>query len=69
MAKMSKADENALEILRELHKAGGTDAADDFSKGWDEGISEAIRIVEKVTRMSVDDAIWQEEKRSRIKTG
>lgn len=57
MAKISKADENALEILKRLHEAGGTDATDDFSRGWDEAISEAIRIVEKVTRMSIDDAI------------
>lgn len=61
MARLNKADENALQILRELHNAGGTDAADDFSKGWDQAIDEAIRIVEKVTKISVEDAIWQEE--------
>ena len=60
MPKLKKHEENALEILRELHKAGGSDAQDDFSKGWDEAITESIRIVERITGISVEDAIWQE---------
>lgn len=61
MAKLKKHEENALEILRELHKVGGCDAKDDFSNGWDEAITEAIRIVERITGISVEDAIWQQE--------
>ncbi len=50
-----------MEILRELHKAGGGDVDDDYSKVWNEAINEAVRIVERVTKISMEDAIWQEE--------
>ena len=34
----------AKRILLRLHEAGGCDAQDDYSKGWDEAITEAIKI-------------------------
>ena len=61
MGKLKKHEEQALQILRELHKAGGCDAADDFSKGWDEAIGEAIKIVSNITKISIEDAIWKGE--------
>lgn len=46
-----------LEILKRIHEAGGCDAADEYSKGWDAAITEIIRIVEDATGISVDEAI------------
>lgn len=33
--------------IQDLHNAGGCDAQDEWSKGWDEAITEAIKIVER----------------------
>ena len=60
-AKLKKHEENAVEILRELHKLGSNRDSDDFSNGWDEAINEAVRIVERVTKISMEDAVWNEE--------
>lgn len=60
-AKLKKHEENAVEILRELHKLGSSRDSDDFSNGWNEAISETVRIVERVTKISMEDAVWNEE--------
>ena len=46
-----------LEILKRIHEAGGADATDGWSQGWDAAIDEAIRIVEDATGISVAEAI------------
>lgn len=50
-----------MEILRELHKLGANKDSDDFSSGWNEAISETVRIVERVTKISMEDAVWNME--------
>ena len=40
-------------ILLRLHQAGGCGATDEYSKGWDDAITEAIRIVEEETGISI----------------
>lgn len=61
-AKLKKHEENAIEILRELHKNLGVDQPEDlFSMGWNEAINEAMRIVSRITNISTDDALWEEE--------
>jgi len=47
----------AKRILLQLHEAGGCDAQDDYSKGWDEAITEAIRIVEKETGIRIEEVL------------
>lgn len=44
-------------ILLRLHNAGGCDAQDDRSKGWDEAITEAIRIVEEETGTRIEEVL------------
>ncbi len=44
-------------ILRKLHDAGGCDADDAWSQGWDAAISEAIRIVEDESGMKITDVL------------
>ncbi len=51
------AEETAKRILLRLHDAGGCDARDDHSKGWDEAITEAIRIVEEETGTRIGEAL------------
>lgn len=46
-----------LEILKRIHEAGGADATDRWSQGWDAAMDEAIRIVEDATGISVAEAI------------
>lgn len=49
--------EKAKSILLRLHNAGGCDAKDERSKGWDEAITEAIRIVEEETGMRTEEVL------------
>lgn len=51
------AAEEAKSILLRLHNAGGCDAKDERSKGWDEAITEAIRIVEEETGMRTEEVL------------
>lgn len=44
-------------ILLRLHEVGGCDAQDDYSKGWDEAITEAIKIVENETRIKIGEVL------------
>lgn len=51
-------DRNTVQgILKRIHEAGGADATDGWSQGWDAAIDEAIRIVEDATGISVAEAI------------
>ncbi len=59
-AKLKKHEENAIEILREFSKLRGDGGEDDFSKGWDEALNETTKVVERVTGISMEDAIWRE---------
>ena len=43
----------AKRILLRLHEAGGCDAQDDYSKGWDE----AIKIVEEETGIRIEEVL------------
>ncbi|MCX4340019.1 MAG: hypothetical protein OSJ72_10280 [Lachnospiraceae bacterium] len=47
----------AKRILLRLHEAGGCDAQDDYSKGWDEAITEAIKIVEEETGIRIEEVL------------
>lgn len=47
----------AKRILLRLHEAGGCDAQDDYSKGWDKAITEAIRIVETETGIKIGEVL------------
>ena len=47
----------ATRILLRLHEAGGRDAQDDYSKGWDEAITEAIKIVEEETGIRIEEVL------------
>ena len=44
-------------ILSRLHEAGGCDAQDEYAKGWDEAITEAIRIVEEETGTRIEEEL------------
>lgn len=50
-------EEKAKRILLRLHNAGGCGAQDDYSKGWDEAITEAIRIVEEETGTRIEEVL------------
>lgn len=55
----------ARRILLRLHGAGGCDAQDDYSKGWDAAITEAIGIVESETGIRLEEVLDQDIKNSR----
>lgn len=50
-------EKKAGRILLRLHDAGGCDAQDDRSKGWDEAITEAIRIIEEETGLGIEQVL------------
>ena len=41
------------EAYQKLHNAGGCDATDEWSKGYDDGITEAIRITNEIPAADV----------------
>ena len=43
-------------ILLRLHEAGGCGASDDYTKGWDDAITRAIKIVEEETGVPISEA-------------
>lgn len=57
---VSKNKEMPKRILLKLNEAGGCDAADEWGQGWDEAISEAIRIVEDETGIHIEDVLDEE---------
>lgn len=44
-------------ILSRLHEAGGCGAQDEYAQGWDEAITEAIRIVEEETGTKIEEVL------------
>lgn len=50
-------EETARHILLRLHEAGGCGAQDDYAEGWDEAITEAIRIVEEETGTRIEEVL------------
>ena len=45
--------EKGKNILLRLHQTGGCGATDEYSKGWDDAITEAIRIMEEEMEISI----------------
>ena len=43
-------------VLRAIHEIGGCDAADEWSKGYDDGVNDAYKVVEELDE---DPRIWQ----------
>lgn len=54
---LSENQEKAKRILLRLHEAGGCSAQDEYDKGWDEAITEAIRIVEEETGTRIEEVL------------
>ena len=50
-------EDKARRILLRLHEAGGCGAQDEYAKGWDEAITEAIRIVEEETGTRIEEVL------------
>lgn len=44
-------------MLRKLHEAGGCGASEEWSKGWDAAITEAINVVSDAVGISIEEAI------------
>lgn len=49
--------EKSGRILLRLHNAGGCGARDEYATGWDEAITEAIRIVEEETGTRIEEML------------
>lgn len=49
--------EKGKNILLRLHQTGGCGAMDEYSKGWDDAITEAIRIVEEEMGISIAEVL------------
>ena len=49
--------EKGKNILLRLHQTGGCGATDEYSKGWDDAITEAIRIVEEELGVSISEVL------------
>lgn len=49
--------EKSGRILLRLHNAGGCGAQDDYAAGWDEAITEAIKIVEEETGTRIEEVL------------
>ena len=45
------------EILHSINELGGCGASDDYSKGYDDGISSALNKIEEITGISVESVI------------
>lgn len=52
-----KQDGNTKDMIRQLHEAGGCDATDDYCRGWDAAITEAIQIVENVLGIRIENIL------------
>ena len=44
-------------VLRAIHEIGGCDAADEWSKGYDDGVNDAYKVIDELTEE--DPRIWQ----------
>ena len=46
---------------KKIHEAGGCDAQDDYSRGWDAGITEALDILLSATGYTFEEVLDYEE--------
>lgn len=44
-------------IVQAIHDAGGSDACDDYSKGWDAAIAESLSIIEQESGVTIDEIL------------
>lgn len=58
---MTLGENKTKEILLEIHNIGGCDATDDYSKGWDAAVTEAIKVVENITGINIEDVLNEKE--------
>ena len=49
--------EQIKEIILAIHEIGGCDAKDDYTKGYDDGITAALNKIEEITGISVESVI------------
>ena len=45
-------------VIKKLNAIGGCDAAEDWAKGWDEAVNEAIKIVESAPAACTQKGKW-----------
>ena len=56
-------EENALlrdtlkRIVQNIHNAGGAYGFDDYAKGWDDAITEALTIIEQESGVTIDEIL------------
>lgn len=50
-------EEKGRRILLRLYEAGGCGAQDGYAAGWDEAITEAVRIVEEETGTRIGEVL------------
>ena len=55
------ADDVIKKSAKKLHEAGGCDAQDDYSRGWDTGITEALDILLSATGYTIEEVLDYEE--------
>ena len=54
------------EVYQKLHEAGGCDASDEWARGYDAGITEAIEIIDNISPADVGPVVhghWSKELR------
>ena len=44
-------------ILRAIHEIGGCDASDEWSKGYDDGVNDAYKVIDEIA--DEDPRLWQ----------
>lgn len=49
--------EQIKKIMLAIHEIGGCDASDDYSKGYDDGITAALSKITEVTGVSIEDVL------------
>lgn len=45
------------EIAQDIHDAGGCDAGDDYSEGWDNAIAQSLSIIETKSGVTIDEIL------------
>jgi len=49
------------EAAKKIHEAGGCNAQDDYSRGWDAAIAEALNILLTATGYTIEEVLGHEE--------
>lgn len=49
------------EAAKKIHEAGGGNAQDDYSRGWDAAIAEALNILLTSTGYTIEEVLEHEE--------